>query len=41
MDEPKIDKPATDRPEKPRRDFLFIATGAVAAIGVVALTVPL
>ena len=30
-----------DAPDKPRRDFLFIATGAVAAIGAAALTLPL
>jgi len=30
-----------DDANKPRRDFLFIATGAVAAIGAVALSVPL
>lgn len=30
-----------DETKKPRRDFLFIATGAVAAIGVAALTRPL
>jgi len=30
-----------DAPDKPRRDFLFLATVAVAAIGAAALTVPL
>lgn len=30
-----------DTPEKPRRDFLFIATGAVAAFGAAAMTRPL
>ena len=29
-----------DKPDKPRRDFLFIATGAFAAIGAVALAKP-
>ena len=36
-----MDKDAMDKPEKPRRDFLFLATGAVAAVGVAALTQPL
>ena len=30
-----------DAPDKPRRDFLFLTTGAVAALGAAALTVPL
>ena len=30
-----------DAPDKPRRDFLFLITGAVAALGAAALTVPL
>lgn len=30
-----------DKPGKPRRDFLYVATGAFAAIGVVALAKPL
>lgn len=33
MDDPKLDKP--------RRDFIFVATGAVAAIGGLALTWPI
>jgi len=40
MDEPEKIRSDKDLPKKPRRDFLFLATGAFAAMGGAALTVP-